>query len=152
VINSNVQHELTRPPPVPVAPTAKETPANASNPFSRMFQSMFGSSGGRDPNSPTSSAGGALRGNVDPGHAATALTGGAQGGSAAAGSLGGVRDSSDGGQKTALAVRDAPGAGLVLWAESAAGAMELERPYTYSTSLDGGWVVAKVPACAQGAV
>lgn len=111
---------------------------------------MFGSSGGRDPNSPTSSAGGALRGNVDPGHAATAVAG-AQG-AAAAGSLGGVRDSSDGGQKTALAVRDAPGAGLVLWAESAAGAMELERPYTYSTSLDGGWVVAKVPACAQGAV
>jgi hypothetical protein len=144
-----VQHELNSPPPVPVAPTAKETPANASNPFSRMFQSMFGSSGGRDPNSPTSSAGGVLRGNVDPGHAAAAP---AQGGSAAAGSLGGMRESSDGGQKTALAVRDAPGAGLVLWAESAAGAMELERPYTYSTSLDGGSVVATVPACAQGAV
>jgi hypothetical protein len=48
-----------------------------------------------------------------------------------------MRDSLDGSQKASLAVRDAPGAGLVLWAESAAGAMELERPYAHSTSLDG---------------
>lgn len=133
------QHELTRPPSVPTGPAPKEAPAGASNPFSRMFQSMFGSSaGGRDPGSPTASAGGAgARGAGEPGQqAAGPLQGGGAGPPAAAGGV--MGDSFiEPGHKTALAVRDAPGAGLVLWAESAAGAMELERPYTYSTSLDG---------------
>ena len=47
------------------------------------------------------------------------------------------RDSLDGSARPSLAIRDAPGAGLVLWAESAAGALELERPYARSATLDG---------------
>jgi len=127
------QHELTRPPPVPVAPSPKDTAASASNPFSRMFQSMFGSSGGKEPNSPSASAGGHSEG----GYSAAAAAAAAPAAATAAGSLGVMRDSLDGSQKAGLTVRDAPGAGLVLWAESAAGSMELERPYTHSTSLDG---------------
>jgi hypothetical protein len=49
----------------------------------------------------------------------------------------GLRDSLDGSKQVALAIRDAPGAGLVMWAESAAGIVELERAYTRSASLDG---------------
>jgi hypothetical protein len=47
------------------------------------------------------------------------------------------RDSLDGSARPSLAIRDAPGAGLVMWAESAAGALELERPYARSATLDG---------------
>jgi hypothetical protein len=47
------------------------------------------------------------------------------------------RDSLDGSTRPSLAIRDAPGAGLVMWAESAAGALELERPYARSATLDG---------------
>jgi hypothetical protein len=47
------------------------------------------------------------------------------------------RDSLDGSARPSLAIRDAPGAGLVLWAESAAGALELERPHARSATLDG---------------
>jgi hypothetical protein len=97
---------------------------------------MFGSSGGsaggsKDPWAPHDIATGPAGSGTDAAHAA----GGGQG--AATGHAGIVRDSVDGSQAASLAVRDAPGAGLVLWAESAAGAMELERPYTHSTSLDG---------------
>lgn len=130
-----LQHELTRPPPVPVAPSPKDTAGSSSNPFSRMFQSMFGSSGGKEPNSPSAAAGGHSEGGYSSSSAAAAPA-------AAAGSPGAMRDSLDGSQKAGLTVRDAPGAGLVLWAESAAGSMELERPYTHSTSLDGGWGAA----------
>lgn len=45
------------------------------------------------------------------------------------------RDSLDGSKRPTI--RDAPGAGLVMWAESAVGAVELERPYTRSATLDG---------------
>jgi hypothetical protein len=127
------QAELTRPPAVPLSPPPNKDAAAGSslNPFSRMFQSMFGSSAGGAPPSPTSQAApGGSSSNGSAGQAAAA----AGGGSGAAGA--GVRESLDGG-KAALAVRDAPGANLVLWAESAAGATELERPYTHSTSLDG---------------
>lgn len=136
-----LQHELTRPPPVPAAPAHKEATSTASNPFSRMFQSMFGSSGstgGTDPWSPTEApAGGAKAAGAD-GSSAAAGSGSAQG-LAQGDQQGGImRDSLEGGgQKAALAIRDAPGAGLVMWAESAAGSMELERPYAHSTSLDG---------------
>jgi hypothetical protein len=51
------------------------------------------------------------------------------------------RDSLDGSTRPSLAIRDAPGAGLVMWAESAAGALELERPYARSATLDGDAVV-----------
>lgn len=54
------------------------------------------------------------------------------------------RDSLDGSARPSLAIRDAPGAGLVLWAESAAGALELERPYARSATLDGGCVMVVV--------
>jgi hypothetical protein len=47
------------------------------------------------------------------------------------------RDSLDGSARPSLAIRDAPGAGLVMWAESAAGVLELERPYARSATLDG---------------
>jgi hypothetical protein len=51
------------------------------------------------------------------------------------------RDSLDGSTRPSLAIRDAPGAGLVMWAESSAGALELERPYARSATLDGDAVV-----------
>lgn len=53
-----LKHELTRPLPVPMAPASKDT--GSSNPFSRMFQSMFGTgtvSSSAAP-SPAASAGG----------------------------------------------------------------------------------------------
>lgn len=137
-----LQQELTRPSVAPLAPASKEPPASGSNPFSRMFQSMFGSTGGKEPSSPSTSAGGAGAGAsaaADAWHSAGAPGSGAGSAAAAAGHAGVMRDSLDGSQKVSLAVRDAPGAGLVLWAESAAGAMELERPYAHSTNLDGGW-------------
>lgn len=98
---------------------------------------MFGSTGGKEPSSPSASAGGAAGSAADAAHAGAVSSGG-QGATAGHGGI--MRDSLDGSQKSSLAVRDAPGAGLVLWAESAAGAMELERPYTHSTSLDGGFL------------
>lgn len=143
---SHVQQELTRPPPVPAAPVHKEAASTNSNPFSRMLQSMFGTSssssgGGKpDPWAPAEApaAGTNAAGTGNDSSSAAAVSSGVQGGQP--GGL--VRDSLDGGgQKAALAIRDAPGAGLVMWAESAAGSMELERPYAHSTSLDGGWVV-----------
>ncbi|KAF6256772.1 hypothetical protein COO60DRAFT_1627056 [Scenedesmus sp. NREL 46B-D3] len=131
-----LKHELTRPAAVPAPPPAKE--ASSSNPFSRMFQSMFGSGGGAGSDgsaagaSPAASAGGA----------------GSSGGRfSTPGAHGGgdltveERDSLDGSARPSLAVRDAPGAGLVMWAESAAGALELERPYARSATLDGDAVV-----------
>lgn len=51
-----------------------------------------------------------------------------------------ARDSLDGSKRPTI--RDAPGAGLVMWAESATGAVELERPYARSASLDGGSLTA----------
>jgi hypothetical protein len=116
-----------------------------------MFQSMFGSSsgstGGKDPWSPTEApaAGTRAAGAAADGSNAAAGGGSAQG-LAQGGQQGGItRDSLDGGgQQAALAIRDAPGAGLVMWAESAAGSMELERPYAHSTSLDGEYGVLRV--------
>lgn len=61
-------------------------------------------------------------GHVMPSHAAHVSTG---------------EDSFDGHGKRRAAIRDAPGAGLVAWAESAEGVAELERPYSRSTLLDG---------------
>lgn len=107
---------------------------------------MFGSTGGKEPSSPSTSSGGAGAGGAGAAADAWHSAGGAPGSgagsaaaAAAAGHAGVMQDSLDGSQKVSLAVRDAPGAGLVLWAESAAGAMELERPYAHSTNLDGGW-------------
>ncbi|WIA18888.1 hypothetical protein OEZ85_003561 [Tetradesmus obliquus] len=129
-----LKHELTRPAAVPAAAPAKE--ASSSNPFSRMFQSMFGSAGG---------AGSAAAGASPPASAGggAASSGGRFSIAGAPGSDVAVddRDSLDGSARPSLAIRDAPGAGLVLWAESAAGALELERPYARSATLDGDAVV-----------
>lgn len=53
-----LRQELTRPLPVPTAPASKD--ASGSNPFSRMFQSMFGtgSISNSSPTSPVGSGGG----------------------------------------------------------------------------------------------
>ncbi|KAF8064597.1 BIG3 [Scenedesmus sp. PABB004] len=120
------QHELTRPAAVPAAPPSKD--AAASNPFSRMFGSLFGAGG-----APTSPAAGAGAGQAV--GARVSLPGGDLGDSL------GARDSLDGSKCLPLPIRDAPGAGLVAWAESAAGAAELERAYARSASLDGDAVV-----------
>ncbi|WIA39187.1 hypothetical protein OEZ86_005312 [Tetradesmus obliquus] len=129
-----LKHELMRPAAVPAAAPAKE--ASSSNPFSRMFQSMFGSAGG---------AGSAAAGASPPASAGggAASSGGRFSIPGAPGSDMAVddRDSLDGSARPSLAIRDAPGAGLVLWAESAAGALELERPYARSATLDGDAVV-----------
>eukprot|EP00879_Flechtneria_rotunda_P005150 GHRR01005432.1.p1 GENE.GHRR01005432.1~~GHRR01005432.1.p1 ORF type:complete len:1373 (+),score=543.66 GHRR01005432.1:373-4491(+) len=131
-----LKHEVTKPIAVPATPPPKDT--GSTNPFSRMFQSVFGT--GNSSNSSKESSG-----SGSTSAAVAAVTGQRPAGSVGAinglNSIEGDHDSLDGSKRPVPAIKDVPGAGLVAWAESAAGAMEMERPFTHSASLDGDGII-----------